>query len=124
MRISDWSSDVCSSDLPHIGHAYTTLACDALARFKRLDGYDVMFLTGTDEHGQKVEAAAAAAGVDPQGFTDRVSQNFRDLIGVMDYSTDDFIRTTEPRHVTAAQELWRRLKANSHTYTGSDRKST
>src|SRR3546814_2598896 len=67
MRISDWSSDVCSSDLPHIGHAYTTLACDALARFKRLDGYDVMFLTGTDEHGQKVEAAAAAAGVDQIG---------------------------------------------------------
>ncbi|HEY9567580.1 MAG TPA: methionine--tRNA ligase [Thalassobaculum sp.] len=107
------------NDKPHIGHAYTTLACDALARFKRLDGYDVMFLTGTDEHGQKVEAAAAAAGVDPQGFTDRVSQNFRDLIGVMDYSTDDFIRTTEPRHVTAVQELWRRLKANGHIYLGS-----
>jgi len=107
------------NDKPHIGHAYTTLACDALARFKRLDGYDVMFLTGTDEHGQKVEAAAAAAGVDPQSFTDRVSQNFRDLVGVMNYSTDDFIRTTEPRHVKAVQELWRRLKANGHIYLGS-----
>lgn len=107
------------NDRPHIGHAYTTLACDALARFKRLDGYDVMFLTGTDEHGQKVEAAAAAAGVDPQGFTDRVSQNFRDLVGAMNYSTDDFIRTTEPRHVASVQELWRRLKANGHIYLGS-----
>ncbi len=107
------------NDKPHIGHAYTTLACDALARFKRLDGYDVMFLTGTDEHGQKVEAAAAAAGVDPQAFTDRVSQNFRDLIGVMGFSTDDFIRTTEPRHVASVQDLWRRLKANGHIYLGS-----
>ena len=107
------------NDKPHIGHAYTTLACDALARFKRLDGYDVMFLTGTDEHGQKVEAAAAAAGVDPQTFTDRVSQNFRDLIGVMGFSTDDFIRTTEARHVASVQELWRRLKANGHIYLGS-----
>ena len=61
------------NDSPHIGHAYTTLACDALARFMRLDGYDVFFLTGTDEHGQKVEKSAQAAGVDPQAFTDRVS---------------------------------------------------
>ena len=64
------------NDLPHIGHAYTTLACDVIARFKRLDGYDVFFLTGTDEHGQKVEKSAALAGIDPQAFTDRVSQNF------------------------------------------------
>ena len=67
------------NDAPHIGHAYTTLACDAVARFKRLDGFDVRFLTGTDEHGQKVEKAAADAGVDPQAFTDRVSQRFRQL---------------------------------------------
>ncbi|GHD47319.1 methionine--tRNA ligase [Thalassobaculum fulvum] len=107
------------NDKPHIGHAYTTLACDVLARFKRLDGYDVMFLTGTDEHGQKVEAAAAAAGVDPQSFTDKVSQNFRDLLGVMNYSNDDFIRTTEQRHVVSVQDLWRRLKDNGHIYLGS-----
>lgn len=107
------------NDKPHIGHAYTTLACDALARFKRLDGYDVMFLTGTDEHGQKVEAAAAAAGVDPQGFTDRVSQNFRDLLGVLNCSADDFIRTTEERHKVAVQDLWRRLKAKGHIYLGA-----
>jgi len=107
------------NDKPHIGHAYTTLACDALARFKRLDGFEVMFLTGTDEHGQKVEAAAAAAGVDPQSFTDRVSQNFRDLIGVLNCSADDFIRTTEPRHVAAVQDLWKRLRDNGHIYLGS-----
>ena len=67
------------NDKPHIGHAYTTLACDVLARFHRLDGDDVHFLTGTDEHGQKVEKSAQAAGMDPQAFTDQVSQNFRHL---------------------------------------------
>ena len=82
------------NDKPHIGHAYTTLACDVLARFKRLDGYDVMFLTGTDEHGQKVEKAAQDKGVTPQDFTDSVSRNFRDLTGQMNFSNDDFIRTT------------------------------
>ena len=71
------------NDVPHIGHAYTSLACDVLARFKRLDGYDVHFLTGTDEHGQKVESAAANAGLSPQAFTDKVSQSFRDLVGKM-----------------------------------------
>lgn len=91
------------NDVPHIGHAYTTLACDVLARFKRLDGFDVKFLTGTDEHGQKVEKAAALAGVTPQAFTDRVSQNFRDLCDTLNFSNDDFIRTTEPRHVAACE---------------------
>ncbi len=107
------------NDVPHIGHAYTTLACDVLARFKRLDGYDVHFLTGTDEHGQKVEKSAAEAGVDPRSFTDRVSKNFRDLAGFMNYSNDDFIRTTEPRHAVASQAIWRRLKENGHIYLGS-----
>ncbi|WP_038014202.1 methionine--tRNA ligase [Thalassobaculum salexigens] len=107
------------NDKPHIGHAYTTLACDVMARFKRLDGFDVMFLTGTDEHGQKVEKAAEAAGVDPQSFTDQVSQNFRDLAAFMGFSNDDFIRTTEPRHVKATQEIWRRLKDNGHIYLGA-----
>ena len=106
------------NDVPHIGHAYTTLACDVLARFHRLDGREVLFLTGTDEHGQKVEKAAAAAGIDPQSFCDRVSRRFRDLLEVMDFSPDDFIRTTEPRHVAAAQELWRRMEANGHIYEG------
>ena len=107
------------NDKPHIGHAYTTLACDVLARFKRLDGYDVMFLTGTDEHGQKVEKAAQAAGKTPQEFTDEVSQNFRRLAADMNYSNDDFIRTTEPRHEKAVQDLWHRMKSNGDIYLGS-----
>jgi len=97
------------NDKPHLGHAYTTIACDVLARFKRLDGFDVFFLTGTDEHGQKVQQAAEKEGVDPQLFTDGVSQNFRDLIKLLNYSNDDFIRTTEERHKKACQALWKTL---------------
>ncbi len=104
------------NDSPHIGHAYTTLACDVLARFKRLDGYDVKFLTGTDEHGQKVEKSAAAAGIAPQTFTDQVSQRFRDLAATMGFSNDDFIRTTEPRHLAACQALWTRLIDKGEIY--------
>jgi len=104
------------NDVPHIGHAYTTLACDVLARFMRLDGYDVKFLTGTDEHGQKVEKSANEKGVDPQAFTDQVSQRFRDLLGVMNFSNDDFIRTTEERHHVSVQELWKRLKDRDEIY--------
>src|SRR3546814_18498763 len=81
------------NDDPHIGHAYTTLACAVLARFKRLDGFDVRFLTGTDEHGEKVEKSAATAGVEPQGFTDRVSQNFRAISKLLTFSNDHFIQT-------------------------------
>ena len=104
------------NDVPHIGHAYTTLACDVLARFKRLDGFDVLFLTGTDEHGQKVEKAAEAVDMEPQAFTDKVSQNFRDLLPFMNISNDDFIRTTETRHKVAAQAIWHRLMKNGHIY--------
>lgn len=107
------------NDSPHIGHAYTTLACDVLARFKRLDGFDVKFLTGTDEHGQKVEKSAMAAGISPQAFTDRVSQNFRDLAAFMGYSNDDFIRTTEPRHIDACQALWKTLTDRGEIYLGA-----
>jgi len=107
------------NDAPHIGHAYTTLACDALARFKRLDGYDVKFLTGTDEHGQKVEKSAAAAGMEPKAFTDKVSRNFRDLADFMNFSHDDFIRTTEERHLRACQDLWRRLEERDQIYLGT-----
>jgi methionyl-tRNA synthetase len=103
---------------PHIGHAYTSLACDALARFMRLDGYQVRFLTGTDEHGQKVAQAAAAAGMDPQAFTDKVAENFRDLKSLMNYSYDDFIRTTEPRHIRACQALWQKLVEAGDIYLG------
>ena len=106
------------NDAPHIGHAYTSLACDVLARFKRLDGFDVMFLSGTDEHGQKVEKSAAAAGMAPQAFTDKVSQNFRDLLKAMNFSNDDFIRTTEERHKKACQALWNELLKRGEIYLG------
>jgi methionyl-tRNA synthetase len=99
------------NDAPHIGHAYNMVACDALARFMRLDGRRVHFLTGTDEHGQKVEKSAQAAGEDPLAFCDRVSQNFRDCARLMNVSNDDFIRTTEPRHIRACQALWRAIAA-------------
>ncbi|HMK68306.1 MAG TPA: methionine--tRNA ligase, partial [Stellaceae bacterium] len=100
------------NDAPHIGHAYTTVACDALARFMRLDGRRVKFLTGTDEHGQKVDKSARAAGLDPQAFCDKVSQNFREMTALMNISNDDFIRTTEPRHIVASQAIWRAIAAN------------
>lgn len=107
------------NDKPHIGHAYTSLACDVMARFKRLDGYDVKFLTGTDEHGQKVEKSANLKGIDPQSFTDGVSKNFRDLAAFMGYSNDDFIRTTEERHKKACQALWKKLLDNGDIYLGA-----
>ncbi len=103
---------------PHIGHAYTSVAADVLARWKRLDGHEVFFLTGTDEHGQKVEKAAHDAGVAPQEFADRISQQFQDLSVLMGLSNDDFIRTTERRHKFACQELWRRLRASGDIYLG------
>ena len=103
---------------PHIGHAYISIAADVMARFKRLDGYDVFFLTGTDEHGQKVERAAAEAGIDPQSFTDQVSADFRDMAVRMGISFDDFIRTTEPRHKASCTVLWERLVAAGQIYLG------
>ena len=107
------------NDKPHIGHAYTTMACDVMARFMRLDGRDVMFLTGTDEHGQKVADSARAARIAPQTFTDQVSQNFRRLADDLGGSHDAFIRTTEPRHATATQSLWRAMRDGGHVYLGS-----
>ncbi len=103
---------------PHLGHAYTSTAADVLARFKRLDGFEVFFLTGTDEYGQKVEAAARVAGVEPQAFTDRVAADFIDMARRMNISNDDFIRTTEPRHRIACQALWRRLVDSGAIYLG------
>lgn len=107
------------NDKPHIGHAYTSIACDVMARFKRLDGFRVKFLTGTDEHGQKVEKSAIAANLSPQEFTDMVSQHFRDLTERLNLSNDDFIRTTQPRHIAAAQDIWRRLMESGDIYLGS-----
>jgi methionyl-tRNA synthetase len=104
---------------PHIGHAYTTIVCDAVARRKRLLGYDTYFLTGTDEHGQKIERSASAAGTTPQKFADAVAAEFRALFDRMGITYNDFIRTTEPRHKQGAQELWRRLEEKGFIYKGT-----
>jgi methionyl-tRNA synthetase len=103
---------------PHIGHAYTSLAADVMARWKRLEGRDVFFLTGTDEHGQKVEKAAQDAGLDPQSFTDGVAEQFRAMGQALGISNDDFIRTTEPRHKIACAALWTRLISSGDIYLG------
>ena len=101
---------------PHLGHAYTTMVADAAARAHRLRGEDVFFLTGTDEHGQKVERAAQKAGLNANAFADQVAQKFRDLLPVLNISNDAFIRTTEPRHHAASQALWRRVRERGHIY--------
>lgn len=107
------------NDVPHIGHAYTSIACDAVARFKRLEGFDVFFLTGTDEHGQKVEKSALAKDKNPQEFCDEVSAKFRELAKLLDLSNDDFIRTTEERHKKCAQKFWEILEKNGWIYKGT-----
>src|SRR5882762_1982902 len=101
---------------PHIGHAYTTLACDTIARRHRMLGDDTWFLTGTDEHGQKIERAAHAAGKTPQQFTDKISAEFRALWDRMGLTYDDYIRTTSDRHKQGVQALWKRIKDNGHIY--------
>jgi len=104
------------NDVPHIGHAYTTIACDIFSRFNKIKGEDTFFLTGTDEHGQKVEKASLAQNKNTQKFVDEMSQNFKDLIPYLGCEIDDFIRTTENRHKRAAQYLWNKLKDNNQIY--------
>jgi methionyl-tRNA synthetase len=104
---------------PHIGHAYTTIACDTIARRHRMLGDDTWFLTGTDEHGQKIERAAQAAGKTPQQFTDEVSAEFRALWERMGLTHDDFIRTTSARHQKGVQALWRKIRDNGYIYKGT-----
>jgi methionyl-tRNA synthetase len=104
---------------PHIGHAYTTIACDTIARRQRMMGFDTYFLTGTDEHGQKIERAALAAGKDPQQLTDEVSAEFRTLWDRMGLTYDDYIRTTSDRHKVGVQALWRRIRDNGFIYKGN-----
>ena len=104
---------------PHIGHAYTTIACDTIARRQRMLGFDTYFLTGTDEHGQKIERAAQAAGKTPQQLTDEVSAEFRALWDRMGITYDEFIRTTSDRHKLGVQALWRRIRDNGYIYKGS-----
>jgi methionyl-tRNA synthetase len=104
---------------PHIGHAYTTIACDTIARRQRMLGADTFFLTGTDEHGQKIERAAQAAGKTPQQYADEISAEFRKLWRRMGISNDDYIRTTEERHKKRVQELFRRIRDNGYIYKGT-----
>jgi methionyl-tRNA synthetase len=104
---------------PHIGHAYTTIACDTIARRQRLLGSETFFLTGTDEHGQKIERAALAAGKTPQQYADEISAEFRALWKRMGISNDDFIRTTEDRHKKRVQELFRKLRDSGFIYKGT-----
>ncbi len=106
------------NDVPHIGHAYTSLAADTLRRWGKLCGDDVRMLTGTDEHGLKIEQAARKSGITPQEHADKFSKPFRELWKFLDVEPDDFIRTTEPRHQSVVEEMWRRMAAKGDIYLG------
>ena len=107
------------SDNLHIGHAYCSVAADTAARFKKLEGYDTYFLTGTDEHGQKIERKAAAKGVTPQAYVDEIVAGIKDLWKLMDVDYNDFIRTSDERHVKAVQKIFRQLYEQGDIYKGS-----
>jgi methionyl-tRNA synthetase len=106
------------NDVPHIGHAYTTIACDALARWNRMRGKKVFFLTGTDEHGEKVQKTAASKGLSPRELADQVVTNFQGLTPALTISNTGFIRTTEQRHYASVQDLFRKSLANGDIYLG------
>ena len=106
------------NDVPHIGHAYTSIACDVIARFMLLAGRDVKYLTGTDEHGQKVEKSAKNASILPQEFADKTSASFYKMMNSLNISNDDFIRTTEARHKKAVSAFWKQLEASENIYLG------
>src|SRR5207245_1899891 len=97
------------NDKPHIGHAYTTIAADVLARYRRMKGEKVFFLTGTDEHGSKIAQASQAHGSSPQDYVDRLAEEFRGLWKILDISNDDFIRTSSVRHAQVAQSVFKTL---------------
>ena len=101
---------------PHMGHAYSSIIADFFARFKRIDGYDVHFLTGTDEHGLKIQRSAEKKGQDPQKFCDEISKTFEDLSDKLNLSNTDFIRTTEERHKKTVKHLWSELEKNNDIY--------
>ena len=107
------------SDNLHIGHAYCSVAADTAARFKKLEGYDTYFLPGTDEHGQKIERKAAAKGVTPQAYVDEIVAGIKDLWKLMDVDYNDFIRTSDERHVKAVQKIFRQLYEQGDIYKGS-----
>lgn len=107
-----------SSGNPHIGHCYTTVACDSIARYKRMQGYDVMFLTGTDEHGQKIEQKAAEKGVTPKQYVDEIVEIFKKLWSYMNISYDRYIRTTDDYHVESVQKIFKELYDKGYIYKG------
>ena len=104
------------SGKPHMGHAYSSIVADVFARFKKIDGFNVHFLTGTDEHGLKIQRAAEKSKMDPLSFCDKISKTFKDLSHVLNLSNTDFIRTTELRHIKSAQHLWNVLLKNGDIY--------
>ena len=104
------------SGKPHMGHAYTSIVADVLARFKKIDGYSVHFLTGTDEHGLKIQRAAEKNKMEPLLFCNKISKTFKDLTKVLNLSNTDFIRTTELRHIKSVQHLWNTLEKNGDIY--------
>ena len=104
------------SGKPHMGHAYSSIVADFFARFKKIDGFSVHFLTGTDEHGLKIQRAAEKNKMDPLLFCDKISKTFKDLSKVLNLSNNDFIRTTEPRHVKSVQHLWKLLEKSGDIY--------
>ncbi|MFZ2801277.1 MAG: class I tRNA ligase family protein, partial [Syntrophorhabdus sp.] len=106
------------NDVPHIGHAYTTIAADIMARYKRICGFDVFFLTGTDEHGQKVEKAAEQQGISPKELADRTVHRFSDLWETLNISNTGFIRTTEERHRKVVQYIFEKVFENGDIYLG------
>ncbi len=106
------------SGKPHMGHAYSSIIADIFARFKRLEGYKVLFLTGTDEHGLKIQREAEKNKKDPKLFCDELSKKFKDLTKILNLSNDDFIRTTEKRHFKSVEELWNRLVKSGDIYLG------
>ena len=101
---------------PHMGHAYSSIVADFFARFKRIQGYNVFYLTGTDEHGQKIERAAKQNNQDPLEFCNNISKTFKDLTKILNLSNDDFIRTTESRHKKSASNIWKLLEEKDEIY--------
>ena len=104
------------SGKPHMGHAYSSIIADVFARFKRLEKYDVLFLTGTDEHGLKIQREAEKKNKNPREFCDELSKNFKELTKILNLSNDDFIRTTEKRHYKSVEDIWHRLVASGDIY--------
>ena len=104
---------------PHLGTAYTTIAADAVARYQRMNGYDVAFVTGMDEHGQKVADTAASKGMTPQEWCDSMEPAFRDAWKMLDITYTDFVRTTEPRHAESVKKFWNDLYEKGYLYKGS-----